>query len=58
MVQVYRSFGPGELPQNEPSCFVFSEHLPSVSEEVARVCLLVRKRSQRSDPGARVWKIA
>lgn len=44
-LQVYRSLGPCELRQNEPSCFVFSEHLPSVSEGVARVCLLVPEKA-------------
>lgn len=36
-LQVYCSFGPCELRENKPSCFVFSEHLPRVSEEGARL---------------------
>lgn len=42
-LEACRSFGLRELRQNEPSCFIFSEHLPSVSDGAARVCLLVPK---------------
>jgi hypothetical protein len=53
-LQVYRSLGPCELRQNEPSCFVFSERLPSVSEGVARVCLLVPEK-ERPPPRSGSW---